>query len=109
MKNIDECAEKWFSTLPSAKYATQETKEAFLIAYKDGFKEAQRWNIVGKDPLPENNEIVFFRFIDEEGIEHIHTGYIKNGFWYSNFYGELDDDCEVLAWQDYPARLTEEK
>ena len=109
MKNIDECAEKWFSTLPSAKYAKPETKEAFLIAYKDGFKEALRWNIVGKDPLPESKEIVLIFFKDEEGIEHCHTGYIKNGFWFSNFDGELDDYCEVLAWQDYPARPTEEE
>lgn len=100
-QTINEMAENWFSKLPSARHARGEIKESFLIAYKDGYADAQRWHYPSKGDKPENKEMVFLYYRDADDCKQFAFGYMKYGFWYTTS-GCIDDDEEVIAWQYLP-------
>ena len=75
------------------------TIDAYIAGAEFGYnkaKEEDKWHYVKEGNLPKENENVL---IYSNRANHI--GFYRNGFWFTNSDGCLeDDDIEVIAWKE---------
>lgn len=71
-------------------------KDGFQKGAEFGYNKANEWHYIKDGNLPKENENVL---IYSNRANHI--GFYRNGFWFTNSDGCLeDDDIEVIAWKE---------
>ena len=94
----EEKAEEWWNNeyFPSLYDNVSEVwQESAEFGYNKA-KEEDKWHYVKDGDLPKENENVL---IYSNRANHI--GFYRNGFWFTNSDGCLeDDDIEVIAWKE---------
>lgn len=88
-------AEELFKNKPVG-YEMKSEKEIYIDGFNDGYNKANEWHYIKDGNLPKENENVLIYFNRAN-----HIGFYRNGFWFTNSDGCLeDDDIEVIAWKE---------
>jgi hypothetical protein len=73
-----------------------QAQRYLLMGAEFGYNKANEWHYIKDGNLPKENENVL---IYSNRANHI--GFYRNGFWFTNSDGCLeDDDIEVIAWKE---------
>lgn len=102
--------EDWEKSYPWEKEAFRMGESRLIgmkevcAAFEAGYhsEKESHWHYTSKGDKPENFEDVLMFCKNCESATYIKMGHTKNGFWYDDFNGELDDREEVIAWQYLP-------
>ena len=95
-EKAEEYATENWEYYEEGKNDSKELNQAYQQGAELGYNKANKWHYVKDGDLPKENENVL---IYSNRANHI--GFYRNGFWFTNSDGCLeDDDIEVIAWKE---------
>ena len=96
-EEIEKEAIKWVKDVfPNDEFKQSGISRALVEFAKLGYNKANKWHYVKDGDLPKENENVLI-YSNRANL----IGVYRNGFWFTNSDGCLeDDDIEVIAWKE---------